>query len=300
MGLLGNKAAFSPLSEEELAVEIPKKNYLIIGGTAGIGKALAESLLKRNAAVTIVGRRSLDSSLSKAVLVKKDLSLMKNARELADEVDVTMFDVIVFTNGIISQKTRVETADGIEQDLAVSYLSRLAFLKRAVEIGFPSDKRKDTSRKPRVFIMGYPGKEQSVNLDDFNSEKEYKQWPAHMNTVVGNEALVYDFGDKNPLVNVYALNPGLIKTDIRTNVLGTGVLKSFVEGAIGLFCKSAGKYSESVLLQLMVTPDIENTSKLVFECDGSLLKRNPFLAEENQLKVVKASEELLRKAQSMP
>ena len=86
---------------------------------------------------------------------------MKNAKALAEDVDVEKFDVIVFTNGILSRSKRTETPEGIEEDLAISYLSRFAFLKRAMELGF-SKKRLDSSTKPRVFIMGYPGKKQDA------------------------------------------------------------------------------------------------------------------------------------------
>lgn len=292
-----SKKAFQSIAEDKLVTDLPKKRYLLIGGTAGIGKALAQSLLKRNAQVTIVGRRQPDDSLSKATFVQRDLSLMKNAKKLAEDIDVLKFDVMVFTNGIISRATRTETPEGIEEDLAVSYLSRYAFIKRALELGFAKE-RMDMAVKPRIFIMGYPGKKMVATVDDMNCEKEYKQMTAHFNTVVANEALVADIGDKNPSINVYGLNPGLIQTDIRVNALGKGVLYSLVETGIGLFCKSAEKYAESVLIPLLITPDIESQSKLLFESNGTLLKSNPFLTVENQAKVINSSDELLSKAYS--
>lgn len=46
------------LSEEELKTRLNKKNILVVGGTAGIGQALAVSCSKRGANVTVVGRRT--------------------------------------------------------------------------------------------------------------------------------------------------------------------------------------------------------------------------------------------------
>ena len=46
--------------------------------------------------------------------------------------------------------------------------------------------------KPRIFIMGYPGTGQAGTLDDLNAEKSYRAFPAHMNTVAGNEVLMLD------------------------------------------------------------------------------------------------------------
>jgi NAD(P)-dependent dehydrogenase (short-subunit alcohol dehydrogenase family) len=132
---------FKKLSEDSLKDLCKNKNVLIVGGTfyllrghfshyisligtAGIGKALAISLLKHGAQVTIVGRRDPDASLAQAKFVRKDLSLLKNAQSLADDVDASLLDIIVFTNGIICSPERKETSEGIEIDLGVSYLSR--------------------------------------------------------------------------------------------------------------------------------------------------------------------------------
>lgn len=70
--------------EAELKEKAQGKHYLIIGGTSGIGKASAVSLLKRGADLAIVGRRQPSDELSAAKFVKKDLSLMRDAAALAD------------------------------------------------------------------------------------------------------------------------------------------------------------------------------------------------------------------------
>lgn len=58
---------------------------------------------------------------------------------------------------------------------------------------------------------------------------------AHMNTVAGNEILVLTGARRYPQLNLFGLNPGLIKTNIRDNFLGKGSLKSrIMETAIGL------------------------------------------------------------------
>jgi len=204
---------FKKLSQDSLKDLCKNKNVLIVGGTAGIGKALAISLLKHGAQVTIVGRRDPDTSLAQAKFVRKDLSLLKNAQSLADDVQASLLDIIVFTNGIICFPERKETSEGIEMDLAVSYLSRFAFLNKILNV--IGTKRADQSTKPRVFIMGYPGKKVECPVNDFNSEKSYSALPAHMATVVGNECLVEYTSSKNNSINVFGLNPGLIYTEIR-------------------------------------------------------------------------------------
>ena len=43
-----------------------------------------------------------------------------------------------------------------------------------------------------------------------------------MNTVAGNEAMVLDGASRYPAINFYGLNPGMVKTDIRSHFLGKG------------------------------------------------------------------------------
>ena len=117
--------------------------------TAGIGRALAISCLSRGAHVTIVGRRQPDENLSQATFVKADLSTMRSARALATEkLDLPSFDIVVFTNGIITTPERKETEEGLEVDMAVSMLSRLAIASefKAKDLGA---NRGDKSLRPR-------------------------------------------------------------------------------------------------------------------------------------------------------
>jgi hypothetical protein len=82
------------------------------------------------------------------------------------------------------------TADGIERDLAVSYLNRLVILREIVpRLG---KARNAARRKPRVLLVGYPGTGQAGNVNDLNAEKSYSAFPVHMNTVAGSEVLMLD------------------------------------------------------------------------------------------------------------
>jgi hypothetical protein len=119
---------------------------------------------------------------------------------------------------IIASKERQESSEGVELDMAVSYLSRFSVYKAI------KDK---LDRDVRCFCDGYPGVKSTATLDDFNSEKNYKAFSAHGNTVVGNESLVKEFASI-PKVKAYGLNPGLIATDIRSNFLGKDSWASWV------------------------------------------------------------------------
>ncbi|HSL28715.1 MAG TPA: hypothetical protein VK900_05895, partial [Anaerolineales bacterium] len=158
---------------------------------------------------------------------------------------------------------RVETSEGIERDLAVSYLSRLVMLR---EIGMRLGKdRTDPAGKPRVFVMGMPGSNAQGSIEDLNSEKTFSPMPAHMNTVAGNEALVLYGAGQYPDINVYGLNPGLIKSNIRSNMSGGQDSRRhrITEGIIGLLTMSADTYARRIV-PLLFSMDIESASGAFF------------------------------------
>ena len=254
--------------------------------------------------MTIVGRRDPEPCLAQAKFIRKDLSLMKNAKDLVNEIDSgKAFDSIVFSNGITAPQERQVTEEGLEIDLAVSFLSRLAFMKKLFDNAKFGSKRMDMKVKPRIFILGYPGKNYECELDDFNSNKNYSPIAAHMRTVVGNEALVeYVSLRFDRSINVFGVNPGIIKTGIRENLLGKtkeSYISWGVEAAIGLVAQSADQYAENILIHLLVSPAYESGKcNTLFESNGSELKPSTFLSEKvrNRVRIIQEAEDLLEKA----
>lgn len=302
-----NKPKYLNIAPEQVKSKLTGKRVLIVGGTAGIGRALTIQLLANGASVTIVGRRQPDQELAAAKFIQKDLSSMKSAKGLAKDLakEWATLDAVVLTNGIISSPEREETSEGIEKDLAVSYLSRFVFSEQVFEQQQQQKVKSSSSKKPRVFIMGFPGKPNTATLDDFNSEKEYKAIPAHMNTVVGNEALVRYWAEQYPGgVQVYGLNPGLIQTGIRERIfVNHPWVMSIVESMISLFFQSAEQYAQRVLVPLLATDEQEDAesfkNRTLFEADGTILQPNPFLQDEqNYQKLIVESKKLAQKALS--
>ncbi|MDM0065285.1 SDR family NAD(P)-dependent oxidoreductase [Variovorax sp. J31P207] len=247
----------------ELAdADVRGKKVAVVGGTGGLGRALARVLAARGAKVLVVGQTFRDADKPHIEFVRADLSLMNEASRVGALLPAESLDLVVFTTGIFAAPKRQVTAEGLERDLAVSFLSRLVILR---EIGprlgrdLPA-----SSAGPRVFIMGYPGSGQAGKLGDLNADKSYSAMSVHMNTVVGNEMLVLDTARRLPNVGVFGLNPGLIKTDIRSNYLGGNkFLFAVVEGLIGMLNPTAEEYAER-MAPLMLSPALEDRSGLLF------------------------------------
>jgi hypothetical protein len=153
--------------------------------------------------------------------------------------------------------------------------------------------RRAAPMKPRVFVMGYPGTGQAGMPDNLNGEKSYSATSMHMNTVAGNEMLVLDAARRYPNVNFFGLNPGLIKTEIRSNFLGEGTLKWRVaEWMIGLVNPSVETYAER-LTPLLVSPDLEGHSGAMFDQKGNAILPTPKLMDASYVNAFIAGSEAL-------
>jgi hypothetical protein len=192
-----------------------------------------------------------------------DLSSMAVAAEMGRSLPPA--ELVVLTTGILAPSERQATAEGIEVDMAVSCLSRLALLRGLLP------------RLPhgaRVFVWGMPGNGASDHrLGDLNAEGPGYAggigW-VHSNTVLANEALVHHLaaaqrerGEAGAAV--FGMNPGLLVTDIRASMHGgRGTWKGrIMEGLLGLFMPSVDTYAARTL-PLLLAPGLEQHSGALF------------------------------------
>jgi NAD(P)-dependent dehydrogenase (short-subunit alcohol dehydrogenase family) len=280
---------------DPLSLDLKSMNIAIVGGTGGIGRAISRFLASRGARVLVVGQTLRDANVPRIEFIKADLSLMREAQRVGDELRAENLDLVVFTTGIMAARRREVTGEGIERDMAVSYLSRLVILR---EIGprLGTD-RTGSHSKPRVFIMGFPGNGQSGALDDLNADGSYKSWTVHMNTVAGNEMLVLDAAKRYPNAGFFGLNPGFIKSNIRANLFsGNTLLYRFIEWMTGVFAPSAETYAERIG-PLLVTPDLEGRSGVMFDRHGDAILPSSKLDDGAYVKkYIAASEALVSRA----
>ncbi|WP_338318552.1 SDR family NAD(P)-dependent oxidoreductase [Bradyrhizobium ottawaense] len=251
-------------------------NVAVIGGTGGIGRAFSHQLAARGANVLVVGQTFRDQDMPRITFMKADLSSMRDARRIGSALPAGKMDIVVFTTGIMAGPKREVTGEGIERDLAVSYLSRRVILNEiAPRLG------KDRARadlRPRMFVMGFPGTEQRANVDDLNSERSYKRFAAHSNTVAGNEVLVIEAAGRFPDVDVFGLYPGFVKTNIRANLLGSRALFAVVEWLTSFMMVEPNAYAER-LVPLLVSRDLNGRSGAMFNNKAEAILASPSSTE---------------------
>ncbi len=274
------------------ALDLRGKRVAVVGGTDGLGRAIARLAAARGAEVLVVGRTFRDEGQKGMSFLRADLSSMKEAVRVGQTIDGG-FDVVVLTTGIMAAKVREVTAEGIERDLAISTLSRFAILR---ELAPRLSNRKAGAKAPRVFVMGFPGAGNLGDPGDLNAEKTYDAMAAHMNTVAGNEAIVLDATTRYPAIHFFGLNPGLIKTNIRANYLGEGkFLHRLAEGFIGLLMQTPERYAAGVL-PLLVAPELEGKSGVMFGKKGQPILPTDGFDAARVATFVRAMEGLLAKA----
>jgi len=282
----------SPIEQLDLS----SKRLAVIGGTNGLGRAIAQQALARGAEVTVVGRTFRDDPAAGLKFVAADLSSMSEAVSVGRELPAESFDVVLFNTGIIAAKTREETTEHLERDVAISYLSRLAVLQGlSPRLG---SARADSAPRPRVFVMGSPGTGAIGNPDDLNSEDNYRSMAAHANTIAGNEILVLGAKDRFPGPAFFGLAPGLIKTGIRSNLLGDGsITHKLVETAVDFFMQSPETYAKRVV-PLLFAPELEGRTGLMFGPKAQPVLPTRGLDTAYIDRYLSASEALLRRALS--
>jgi NAD(P)-dependent dehydrogenase (short-subunit alcohol dehydrogenase family) len=283
-----------PIPVERL--DLSSKKLAVIGGTNGLGRAVARQALARGADVTVVGRTFRDEPAARLTFVAADLSSMSEAVRLGRELPVESFDAVLFTSGIIAAKTREETGEHVERDMAISYLSRLAVLQGlSPRLG---SARGDGAPRPRVFVMGSPGTGQMGDPDDLNSEENYRPMVAHGNTVAGNEILVLGAKDRFPGPAFFGLAPYLVKTGIRSNLLGDGsITHKLVEAAVGVLMQSPETYAKR-MVPLLFAPELEGRTGLMFGHKAQPILPTQGLDKAYVDRYLSASEDLLRRALS--
>ncbi|MET0676883.1 MAG: SDR family NAD(P)-dependent oxidoreductase [Bradyrhizobium sp.] len=281
---------FSPNLAALESLKLTGMKVAVIGGTGGIGRAISRQLAARGADVVVVGQTFRDRNAPGIAFMKADLSLMREAGRVADQLPAELLDIVIFTTGIMAGPKRDVTAEGLERDLAVSYLSRFVILN-AIAPRLGKDRAQPETR-PRMFVMGFPGTEQKADVDDLNSERSYKRLAAHANTVGGNEVLVLEAARRFPDIDVFGLNPGMVRTNIRANFFGSRLALAVVEWLTGFMMIEPEIYAER-MLPLLVSRDLNDRSGAMFDNKAQAILPSPSAQTASYATALMAASEAL-------
>jgi NAD(P)-dependent dehydrogenase (short-subunit alcohol dehydrogenase family) len=202
---------------------------LVTGGTDGIGKEVARGLARRGMYVLVVGRdpdkgaraeRELrDSTGNPAVeFLAADLSLVREANRLADEVAgrCAALQYLVHSAGIVRGRREL-TAEGVESNFAVNYLSRFVLTRRLLPLLEPSGR---PGAAARVVIVGGGARGGTIHPDvnlsaNFNTLRAVWQFQRANDVFTVELARRLPAADGGVRVTITCLKLGPVKTNIR-------------------------------------------------------------------------------------
>src|SRR6266852_7543504 len=207
-----------------------KKNALVTGGTDGVGKEVAYGLARAGHRVVLVGRdadkgarveREMRETTGNAEVqfLQADLSLVREANRLADEIAGrwSTLHYLVHSAGVVRGR-RDLTAEGIESNFAINYLSWFVLTERLLPlleaVGQPD-------KAARIMIVSGAAQNGTIHFDDVNLTANFTTLRAVWQFCAANDVFTIELARRlagsltAPSVTVSCLKLGVVKTNIR-------------------------------------------------------------------------------------
>ncbi|KAG8926484.1 hypothetical protein FRC02_008860 [Tulasnella sp. 418] len=210
-------SAFSP---------IYRPVVLIVGGTSGIGRGVAERFAhytQGNAHILICGRNRVAAEEiiasfpkhpeSLYEFVECDASLMKNVVQVSSVLKskLTTLNYLVMSQGIFTFQGRTETAEGIDHKLALHFYSRWKFFDELSPLLL---KAKELGQEARVMTVMATGDGGKIDLNDLGLKKNYSMWNSGKAAPTYNDLLVEEYAMKYPQLSFIHAHPGFVATPL--------------------------------------------------------------------------------------
>jgi len=249
---------------------------LVTGGTDGIGKAIAVGLARSGRRVVIVGRDGdkgarVESEIrastgnARVVFAQADLSLVRESDRLADAVirDCATLSSVVHSAGIVRGRREL-TADGIESNFAVNYVTRFALSQRLLPLLSTSSR---PNRRSRILVISGAARNGRIDFDDPTLSRRFSTVRAVLQCCQANDSFTVELAERLATagdfrVAVNCLKVGIVKTNIR-RLFPTWMKLAVPLIMDPLFALSTNQVAAESL-RLLVGPEYEDTSGALF------------------------------------
>ncbi len=264
---------------------------LIVGGTRGIGKAMALELIRRGYAVNIVGRPSPRGSANAAAIGARfwaaDVSRTSEVRRLAERFSAehSRLDLLIHSADVL-RYSRADSSEGVELSFAINYLSRFVLNRRLL----PLLRVGGDGRIVHVAAAGMPG---SLDLEQIPPAPRETSFSGHNTGQRANDVHVLELIEREASVGIkaFGFNPGLVDTEIRDHIEGMPWWLRLVMHVMSAFIRPVPTAdSAAMILRIVLDPSAESG---LFDRRGRRLslRRRESMAREQHLWA--RSEELL-------
>src|SRR5262245_7626581 len=205
------------------------KTALVTGGTDGIGKEIAIGLAQAGCQVLIVGLDAekgvrVESDVRERTwnphvhFLRADLGLVRDTRRLASDVAhrCATLSYLVHSAGVVRGRREL-TAEGIESNFAINYLSRFVL---TVDL-LPLLARSSTlASRSRILMISGAARGGRIHFDDVNLTRHFGTLRAVMQFCQANDLFTVELASRltqgsAPDVTINCLKVGVVKTNIR-------------------------------------------------------------------------------------
>lgn len=244
------------------------RKIIVVGGTSGIGRAVADQLVAENS-VLIIGRseskgqKFVARNAPNAHFSQQDVSLLRDVPELVRKACARLegVDFVVHTADNLRTK-RLNTAEGLEASIATNFYSRLLF--NQLFLNEPEDRRPE-----RIIHVALAGFAPSKNFIDFIPvPAEASSFKGHTIGQMANDfyGLLMHAKLQDQMTRINVLNAGTVATEIRRNAQFPGPMKMLintVERLLRWRIRTPDDYASMIVRILNDENKASNTSALL-------------------------------------
>ncbi|CAF3793583.1 unnamed protein product [Rotaria sp. Silwood1] len=213
-------------------------NIVVVGGTSGIGRAIALSIAQHcpSANVTIIGRNEsaandiLPKLGSNPKFIRVDVSLMSEVRAATHKINAV--DMLILSQGILTMAGRTPTAENIDNKLALHYYGRALFVQELL----PLLRSSQSGGKVLFVFNGEMGNPSKINWDDMALENTYSLGSAANHAITFTDLIIQYFAAQPENTNVAFTHaaPGAVRTPLVDNLPFYARLPLKAAQAVGL------------------------------------------------------------------
>lgn len=191
---------------------------LVVGGTSGIGFAIACRLAAASTSSTvIISGRNKPKDIPHANMEFRplDASLMRSIKQYTDaykSAQEPQLDLLVLTQGILTTAGRTETSEGIDRKMALHYYGKQLLVRELTPV------LKDDA-KVLLVLDGVRGNPTGLIWDDLDLKKNFSLGNVANHCISMTDAIIQEYamqqkGDKASRRHYVHAYPGLVKTEL--------------------------------------------------------------------------------------
>ena len=219
---VGNVTAVS--APADLSPTYEGKRVMVVGGTRGIGRAIACTLREAGAHVTIIGRSAVPfAHVTKASpacdAFAADLATVVGCRKLVAEVvsaGVKPFDYLIFTVGAWPDFAEPYTSEGVEKVVALDLLARHFVLDGLASAGLLTSGARVLNVLASAQQVPFQT-EESIRTRVAAVEPPSSMFAALLPVGVAADAWLQDAAARHPSLSFVGMFPGILPTDLASS-----------------------------------------------------------------------------------